>query len=37
MNEFGIPTRDVEGENHPMYGRSRDEAVRERISETLKG
>ena len=37
MNEFGIPTREVAGENHPLYGESRDEEVRERISEALKG
>lgn len=37
MNEFGIPTRDVEGENHPLYGRSRADEVREKIPETLDG
>ena len=37
MNESGIPTREVEGENHPLYGESRDEEVREQISETLAG
>lgn len=37
MNRYGIETRDLEGENHPLYGEERDEAVREQISETMQG
>jgi len=37
MDRFGIETRDLEGENHPLYGEERDEAVREQISETMQG
>jgi 5-methylcytosine-specific restriction endonuclease McrA len=37
MRRFGIETRDLEGENHPLYGDERDEDVREQISETLEG
>jgi len=37
MNEFGIETRAVEGENHGLYGEERDEAVKEETSETLTG
>ncbi len=37
MNEYGIETRDVEGENHGLYGESRDEDVKEAISESLEG
>ena len=37
MKRHDIETRDVEGENHPLYGESRDESVRERISETMEG
>lgn len=37
MREFGIETREVEGENHGLYGTERDEEVKERIAETLEG
>ncbi|MFB6178704.1 MAG: NUMOD3 domain-containing DNA-binding protein [Halorientalis sp.] len=37
MTEFDIETRDVEGENHGLYGESRDEETKEKISETLEG
>lgn len=37
MRRFDVPTRDVEGEAHGLYGRERDPAVRERISESLAG
>ena len=37
MDRHDIETRDVEGENHPLYGETRDESVRERISETMEG
>lgn len=37
MNEFGIQTRDIQGENHPLHGEQRDEEVREQISESLRG
>ena len=37
MKRFGVETRDIEGENHPLYGEERDEAVREQISETMQG
>lgn len=35
MRRRGIETRDLEGENHPLYGESRDESVKEAISNTL--
>ena len=37
MKRYDIETRDMEGENYPLYGESRDESVRERISETMEG
>jgi 5-methylcytosine-specific restriction endonuclease McrA len=37
MSEFGIETREIEGENHPMYGTQRTEEVKEKISSTLQG
>jgi DNA-binding transcriptional MerR regulator len=37
MNEFDIETRAVEGENHGLYGEERDEAVKEKIAESLRG
>lgn len=37
MNEFGIPTRDIRGENHPLHGTERPREVRRQISETLDG
>jgi 5-methylcytosine-specific restriction endonuclease McrA/transposase len=37
MNRHDVETRDLEGEDHPLYGRERDEAVKEKISETLSG
>ena len=37
MKRHDIETRDMEGENHPLCGESRDESVRERISETMEG
>lgn len=37
MNRHDIPTREMRGENHPMYGRERTEEEREKISETLSG
>jgi 5-methylcytosine-specific restriction endonuclease McrA len=37
MDEYGIETRDVEGENHGLYGEKRDEDVKEAISESLAG
>jgi 5-methylcytosine-specific restriction endonuclease McrA len=37
MKRFGIETRGVEGENHPLHGEEREAAVRERISETMAG
>ena len=37
MDRHGIETRDIEGENHPLYGETRDESVRERIAETVEG
>jgi transcriptional regulator with XRE-family HTH domain len=37
MNRHDIETRTLEGENHPLYGKERDEAVKERISETMEG
>jgi 5-methylcytosine-specific restriction endonuclease McrA len=37
MNRHGIETRDMKGENHPLYGTERDESVKEQISETMDG
>lgn len=37
MKEFAIDTRDVEGENHGLYGAERDEEVKKQISESLEG
>lgn len=37
MDRHGVETRDVEGENHPLYGEERDEEVKQQISETLEG
>lgn len=37
MNRFDIPTREMRGENHPMYGRERTEEEKQKISESLKG
>ena len=36
MTEYGIETRDVEGEHHGLYGKARDAAVKEAISESLE-
>ena len=36
MDRHGIETRDIEGENHPLYGETRDESVREQIAETME-
>lgn len=37
MDRFDIPTREMRGENHPMYGRERSEEARRKISESLRG
>lgn len=37
MDRHGIETREVGGENHPLYGTERDDAAKERISETVQG
>lgn len=37
MNRHGIETRDVEGENHGLYGEERDEETRQAISASLTG
>lgn len=37
MKQFGIPTREMRGENHPMYGRERTEEEKRKISESLEG
>lgn len=37
MKQFGIPTREMRGENHPMYGRERTEEEKEKISNSLSG
>lgn len=37
MNEFGIKTRELVGENHPQYGTERSEETRRKISETMQG
>jgi 5-methylcytosine-specific restriction endonuclease McrA len=36
MKRFGIETRDVEGENHGLYGQERNEETKARISATLE-
>jgi 5-methylcytosine-specific restriction endonuclease McrA len=37
MKQFDISTREMRGENHPMYGRERSEETKQKISETLDG
>lgn len=37
MQRHDIETRDVEGENHGLYGTERDENVKEKISEAMAG
>lgn len=37
MNEHDIPTREVRGRNHGLYGSERREETRERISESMAG
>lgn len=37
MNRHDIETRDVEGENHGLYGEERDEETRQAISASLTG
>lgn len=37
MSRFDIPTREMRGENHPMYGRERTEEEKRRISASLEG
>lgn len=37
MGRHGIETRDMVGEDHPLHGTERDEAVKEQISETMEG
>lgn len=37
MNRFDIPTREIRGENHPMYGRERTEEEKRKIAESLAG
>jgi transposase-like protein len=37
MKRHDIETRNLEGENHPLYGKERDEAVKEQISATMEG
>ncbi len=37
MNRFGIETHDIEGEQHPLTGESRDESVKEKIAAQLIG
>lgn len=36
MNRFDVPTREIRGDNHPMYGQERTEEVRKQISESLE-
>ena len=36
MNRFDIPTREISGEDHPLYGRERPDAVKRRIAASLK-
>lgn len=37
MNRHDVPTREMRGENHPMYGRERTEEEKRKISESLEG
>ncbi|WP_115865463.1 NUMOD3 domain-containing DNA-binding protein [Halorussus litoreus] len=37
MKRFDVPTREMCGENHPMYGRERTEEEKQKISESLTG
>jgi len=37
MKRFDIPTREMRGENHPMYGRERTDEEKQKISESLEG
>lgn len=37
MNRHDVETREVAGENHPLHGSERAEAVKARISETMSG
>lgn len=37
MRRRGVETRDLVGENHPLYGVDRPDEVRKKISESLKG
>lgn len=37
MNEHGIPTREVSGRNHGLYGRERGDETKEKIASTLEG
>lgn len=36
VKEFGIPTREVRGRNHGLYGRERDEETRRKISDAFE-
>lgn len=37
MSQFDIPTREMRGKDHPMYGRERTEEEKQKISESLSG
>lgn len=37
MNRHDIDTRDVEGEHHGLYGKTRSEETKQKISETMQG
>lgn len=37
MDRHGIDTRDVEGENHGLYGEERDEETKRKIADALEG
>lgn len=37
MKQFDIPTREMQGENHPMYGRERTDEEKQKISDSLSG
>lgn len=37
MDRHDVDTREIEGENHPLYGGERDEDVKRQIVETLRG